>query len=166
LWIVACSVRLLLHEPAGGYAASLFDTRGLTMRQVSRTALVGLLLALTACAGGPDTRKQEEILLVYSSAIRWGHIDEALAFIDPKVLAEKPLSAVDRARFEQVQIAGYQVKNSVAVGEDELQQLVEIRVVNRHTQVERVITDRQRWRWDEEAKTWWLTSGLPNLGGN
>ncbi len=120
---------------------------------------------LAACAGGPDSRKQEQALFIYASAIRWGHIDEALSFVDPKALEKMPLSAVDRARFEQVQVAGYTVKTSAQVSEDELQQVVEIRLVNRHTQIERVLTDRQRWRWDKDAKRWWLVSGLPQIGG-
>jgi len=125
--------------------------------------LVIALVLLAACASGPDSRKQEETLYVYASAIRWGHIDEALSFVDPETLASKPLTAVDRARFEQVQVAGYQVKSSAAPSKDELLQVVEIRIVNRHTQVERVISDRQRWRWDSQAKRWWLVSGLPDL---
>jgi len=35
--------------------------------------------------------------------------------------------------------------------------------VNRNTQVEKVITDIQLWRWDDEAGRWWLASGLPDL---
>ena len=29
--------------------------------------------------------------------------------------------------------------------------------------IERIITDRQKWRWDAVAKRWWLVSGLPDL---
>jgi hypothetical protein len=36
-------------------------------------------------------------------------------------------------------------------------------VVNRHTQAERTVRFREQWRWDEEAKTWWTTGGLPDL---
>jgi len=127
------------------------------------SGLLFLALLLAACASGPDTRKRDEALYLYASAIRWSDIDAALAFIDPELLRTQPLSSVERARYDQVQVAGYQVKNILASDEDELVQVVEIRLVNRHTQVERIIMDRQRWRWDETAKTWWLMSGLPNI---
>jgi len=44
-----------------------------------------------------------------------------------------------------------------------LEQNVELRLVNRHTQVERTLLDRQRWRFDPIAKRWWQESGLPDL---
>ncbi len=136
------------------------------MRHVLRPLLALVLLALLAgCAAGPDTRKRDEALFLYAGAIRWGDIDGALTFVDPKLLAERPMTAVERARFDQVQIAGYLVKSSAPISEDELMQIVEIRVVNRHTQVERLIVDRQHWRWDDEADSWWLLSGLPDIGG-
>jgi len=133
------------------------------MLRLRQLLIAVLLLALAACASKPDTRKLDERLYLYAGAIRWGVIDEALAFIDPKVLEEKPLSAVERARYDQVQFAGYQVKKSVSVGEDELLQQVEIRVINKHTQVERTLIDQQRWRFDRDSKTWWLVSGLPDI---
>ncbi len=124
-----------------------------------------LLLLLAACANKPNTRQQAEALYLYAGAIRWGDIEGALGFVDPKTLEKKPLTDVDRARYEQVQFAGYLVKSSGPVSEEELMQIVEIRVINRHTQVERTIIDRQLWRWDEEADSWLLTSGLPDISG-
>jgi hypothetical protein len=40
---------------------------------------------------------------------------------------------------------------------------VELGVVNRHTQAERVVRVREIWRYDEEAQRWWQTEGLPVL---
>ncbi|MGQ0799678.1 MAG: hypothetical protein ACT4NL_06160 [Pseudomarimonas sp.] len=130
-----------------------------------RSILCSLLLILVACANTPDARQQAEALYLYAGAIRWGDIDGALTFIDPKTLEKAPLNAVDRARYDQVQFAGYTVKSSGPVGEDELAQIVEIRVVNRHTQIERTIIDRQLWRWDEASESWLLTTGLPKISG-
>ena len=45
----------------------------------------------------------------------------------------------------------------------EIAQVVEIGVVNEHTQTERAVVDRQRWRWDKQAKRWWLMTGLPAI---
>ena len=123
-----------------------------------------LLLMLAACASrGPDRRLLDETLYDYSSAIRWGELDAALAHVDPAVLAKRPLEPLDRRRFEQVQVTGYYVQKRGETAEGELHQLVELRLVNRHTQTERVVLDRQRWRWDAEARRWWLVSGLPDL---
>jgi hypothetical protein len=44
-----------------------------------------------------------------------------------------------------------------------MEQIVEIRLINRNTQAERIVTDVQIWRWDEKAKRWWLTTGLPSF---
>jgi hypothetical protein len=40
---------------------------------------------------------------------------------------------------------------------------IEIGVINRNTLAERSVRYRERWRYDEAAKTWWLTSGMPDL---
>ena len=32
-----------------------------------------------------------------------------------------------------------------------------------NTLAERTVRHRERWRYDEAAKTWWLVSGLPDL---
>lgn len=126
--------------------------------------LAGLLMLLAACAtGGPDRRLLEDTLYDYSSAIRWGEIDAALGHVDPEWLAEHPLDGVARRRFEQSQVTGYYVRKRSEDAEGQLQLLVELRLVNRHTQTERVVMDRQRWRWDAEDKRWWLVSGLPDL---
>jgi hypothetical protein len=40
---------------------------------------------------------------------------------------------------------------------------IQIGVINRNTLVERETRYTERWRYDAEHKTWWLTAGLPNL---
>ena len=40
---------------------------------------------------------------------------------------------------------------------------IEIGVINRNTLAERTVRYRERWRYDEAAKTWWLVTGLPDL---
>lgn len=127
---------------------------------------VALLLALllAACAGtGSQQNLRDSALYAYAGAIRWGHIDDALSLIDPEYLREHPISALERERYDQVEFTGYQVKGSQMLSENELVQLVEIRLVNRHTLVERTIQDREHWRWDATARRWWLTSGLPDI---
>ena len=123
-----------------------------------------LLLLMTACATGrPDDRKLELTLYDYAGAIRWNQVDRALDFIDPELREKLLPSAIERQRIDQLQVTSYNVVGKQPISETEYLQQVELRVINRHTQVERSVTDRQRWVWDVESKTWWLTTGLPDF---
>lgn len=126
-----------------------------------------LLLAvvlLSACAGKSGSgNKLNETLYAYQSTIRWGDLTGALAFVDPELREAQAPSALEERRLAQLQIVGYYVQGSQQGAEGEFQQIVEIRVVNRNTQVERSVIDRQLWRWSVDDKAWWLVSGLPKF---
>jgi len=127
-------------------------------------AAVLLLVLLVACGGvGSRQDLRDSTLSAYAGAIRWGHIDDALGMVDPDYARQHPMSALARARFDQVEFTGYQVKGTQMLSETELVRVVEIRLVNRHTLVERTIQEREHWRWDEAAGRWWLTTGLPRI---
>ena len=128
-----------------------------------RPFLALLLAVLAGCGVGSQQDVRQTTLFNYAGAIRWGHIDDAWSMVDPEYARKHPMSALDRERFEQVQVTGYLVKGTQMLSETEMAQVVEIRLINRHTQAERVITDRQLWRWDEDARCWWLTTGLPKI---
>ena len=133
-------------------------------QRLFRTALALGLLVLAACASQTVQRSpRDQTLYHYVSAVRWSDFDVALGFVDPAVLAARPLSDVEKERYKQFQVSGYEVKSGSEPAANLYEQVVEIRVINRNTQVEKVITDRQTWRWDAEAKRWWLTTGLPDL---
>ena len=123
-----------------------------------------LVLVLAACAAAGGQRSpREQTLYHYVSAVRWSDFDAAHGFLDPAWLAANPMTDAERERYRQFQVSGYEVKSAREPAEGEYEQVVEVRVVNRHTQVEKLITDRQRWRYDPEARRWWLASGLPDL---
>ena len=124
--------------------------------------LLGVLLAGCASTSG-DRNQLETALFRYAGAIRFNSIEAAYQYVDPKLRETRPLSALELERYAQVQFTGYTVKASDASLPGELQQTVELRLVNRHTQVERVLTVQETWRWDAEARRWWLTSGLPDI---
>ena len=127
-------------------------------------ALFAIVLMLAACGSlGSQRNPRDQALYSYVSAVRWSDFDAALNFVDPEVRLANPTSDLERERYKQFQVAGYDVKSFNEPGEGLYEQVVEIRLVNRNTQTERIITDRQRWRWDAEAKRWWLVSGLPDL---
>lgn len=119
-------------------------------------------LALAACGatlGG--TRNRTDAMTDYGAAIRWNDFDGALAFLEPGQVAT--LTDLERERFKQLQVTGYELKSGRDTADAGREQDVEIRVVNRNTQIERTVMDHQRWRWDAEAKHYWLMSGLPDF---
>ncbi len=122
------------------------------------------LLLVTACGSmGGQRNPRDQALYSYTSAVRWSDFNAALSFVDPETRRTRPMTELEIERFKQVQVAGYEVKSGSEPAEGLYEQVVELRLVNRNTQVERVVTDRQSWRWDPEAKRWWLVSGLPDI---
>lgn len=138
------------------------------MRLLKIGLLAMLLLGVLPLAGcattGTRSTALERAQYAWSAAIRWGDFEGAVNLIDPKLRATDPPSAVELERYKQVQISAYRdvgatsdVKQGTAVRD------IEIGVINRHTQAERSLRYREQWRWDPEARTWWLISGLPDL---
>ena len=137
------------------------------MRLTARltTLILTSLLALAGCTNsGPAANALDESQYAWSGAIRWGDFEGALSLIDPAYREEHPVSDLELKRYEQVQITSYRERGSTADKKGGVAMRdVEIGVVNRHTQAERTVRYREEWRWDEEDKNWWLTTGLPNL---
>ncbi|GAA0710928.1 hypothetical protein [Dokdonella soli] len=129
----------------------------------------GLLLStalLGACATDPMRSKQkilDDTLRSYAATIRWGDVEQAQAFLDPKLREEHPPSALELARFKQVQITAYNEQPPLPVSDNEVRQIVEIGLVNVNSQSARSVIDRQVWKYDEQTKHWWLTTGLPDI---
>jgi hypothetical protein len=141
------------------------------MTRLLRTALMRpfvalLVLVLAACGAGHmgNTKQRDSVLRGYASAVRWSEFDTAWGFVDPKFRTAHPLSDVERERYKQIEVTGYTIKEEI-LSPDELKmdRVIEIRLISRHTQVERVIVDRQHWEFDPVAKRWWLMSGLPDI---
>jgi hypothetical protein len=140
------------------------------IRPMNRSRLATLLLALAIClltacgAGAAGGKKHVDEMTGYGTFVRWNDFDKAWGFVDPVVRAERPLTDLERSRFRQIQVTGYELRNQTMSPDGlSLEQVVEIRVVNVHTQVERIVTDHQRWTYDPDTKHWWLVSGLPDF---
>ena len=129
-----------------------------------------LICCLAVLAGCPKSASKgtalEEIQYAYSAAIRWGDFEGAYNLVDPKVRKEHPLTDIDFSRYKQVQISGYRDQGGTVSPEGEVIRDIEIGVINRNTLAERTVRYRERWRYDEAAKSWWLVSGLPNLSAD
>jgi hypothetical protein len=126
-----------------------------------------LLLALAAAAAGcgslPSAQLKPDPIIEYGAAVRWNEFERASTFLDPAANLP-PLTDLERERIKQLQVTGYEVKAQHPLPEGGMAQEVEIRVVNKHTQLERIVTDHQVWRFDAAAKAYVLSSGLPDFG--
>ena len=133
---------------------------------VRRLILATLACTLAACASDPTSGKAkalDDALRGYAATVRWGDIEQAESFVDPEYRAAHPLSSIERSRFQQVRISGYNEQPPQRTGEDEVRQNVEIVLINENTQGVRSVMDRQVWRYDATAQRWWLSSGLPDI---
>lgn len=126
--------------------------------------LLGLPMALAACGGAGSRQDGLRVRLYhYASAIRWNEIEQAYAFVDPALRAQFPFTAEEAARWQRVQVSRYFEGPRVTEPDGSVSQTVQIELIDRDTQTLRTIVDRQRWRYDEATKTWWLQTGLPQL---
>lgn len=144
--------------------AGLRNNVGMNLTRLLRVVLFAGLLGLGACATQRHSRDLLEVTLYdYSGAVRWNRFDAAANFLDPDLLAKKPLTALELQRYEQIQVTAYRVQGKEQPSPTELRQIVEIRFINRHTQAESAILEHESWRYDEAQRRWWLTSGLPDI---
>lgn len=126
-------------------------------------ALAVMPVAVVAKSTSSMEKKLQASLSTYELAVRWNDFDAASDSLDPLTLQGEPFSEVDEDYYKVFQITGYTPKSSSMSKDMVYTQRVELRIVDRDTQVERTKTDRQSWRYDAAAKRWWLTSGLPKL---
>lgn len=131
-------------------------------RILSLVLIAALLLA--GCATDQQARALTTTLNAYASAVRWGDLAGAEQFVAPTERVAHPLSALDKSRFKQLRVSEYDDgQGPMPDGKNQVRQVVHIGLINVHTQSERSIVDRQTWRYDEAARHWWLTSGLPDV---
>lgn len=135
------------------------------MRFLTRLFVLVLMLCMagTAMAGSKKRSVLEKNQYAYSAAIRWGDFEGAWSLVDPKVRDEKPMTAADFSRYEQIQVTGYRDLASMPGPEPgtELRE-IQIEVVNRNTLNQRRVRFTEVWRYDAEAKAWWI-AGLPDF---
>ncbi|MDR2012860.1 MAG: hypothetical protein LBQ20_07450 [Rhodanobacter sp.] len=126
---------------------------------------LSLVLALTGCSTSTSSKQDnlQNTLRAYALALRWNDFTRAQAFIDPKTRTEHPPTALELARFKQVQVVSYEERSTLPSGKDEVTQVVEIGLVNVNSQSARSVIDHQLWRYDDQSKHWWLVSGLPDI---
>ncbi len=136
------------------------------MHQIHRAAKASLLLlivTLTACASDRQAMRLEDNLFAYDQVIRRGDFYRAVNFIHPDDRPSEQQLQFTLSRLDHIQVTGYRSMGQQIVSPGIAEQYAELRIANKHTLVERVVRDRQRWRFDAERDRWWLTSGLPDI---
>lgn len=126
---------------------------------------LALLLALAGCAtGGQKMDDLQRAQYDYSAAIRWNDFEGAWSMVDPDYRKKHPKTDLEFERYKQIQVAGYtDLAAQVAPDNLSARREIQISVINKHDMSERGIRYTEVWRYDPEAKTWWVTSGLPDF---
>ena len=142
----------------------------LSGRAFAHVRLAWLILALTfaatACASVAKSQKRnalESSQYAFSSAIRWGDFEGAWNLIDPDYREKHPMSDIDFSRYQQVQVSGYRDLGSQTAADGTEMREVQIDLINRHNLSQRSLRYTEIWRYDEAAKAWWNTAGLPDF---
>ncbi|QDH71403.1 hypothetical protein FKV23_15865 [Lysobacter alkalisoli] len=127
--------------------------------------LAALVVALAACASaGPKADALNQSQYAWSGAVRWGDFEGAWGLLDPEYREQHPITELEMERYNQIQVSYYRDNGGVRdLDAGTAARDVEMGVINRHTQAERTARYKETWRWDEAAKRWWLTSGMPDF---
>ena len=137
------------------------------MRRIATFVLAALcLLAVTAQAAGLSRAQRTKLTQyqeAYTAAVRWNDFDAALELVDPAQRLAEGVTELTLERYRQLQVSGYRERASRVLEDGSIERRMEIAVINRNTQAQRMLTVREQWRWDAGAKRWWQAAGLPDL---
>jgi hypothetical protein len=126
-------------------------------------AAIGMAL-LSACETKQQEQTLESVLTAYEKAIRWSQWDMAVEFLGSDNEGEDFPTPLDLDRLRLFRVTSYEVRSATPSSDGlEFRQAVEIRMFNKSQAVERVLRDRQEWRYDADRKSWFLFSGLPDV---
>ena len=125
--------------------------------------LAGVLLPTACSTGGGKGEALQRAQYAWSAAIRWGDFEGAWNLVDPEYREQHPLTDIQLERYAQIQVSHYRDVGSQQAADGTAQREIDIGVINRHTMAERGMRYRESWRWDEQARTWWITGGLPDF---
>ncbi len=132
------------------------------MRRFAALPLVFGLSLLVGC-GSAQKERMTNILFDntngYRESLRWGYYTAAVDFLHPDARGDIDFEVLENVRVTSIE----EVRPGVITPEHRVQRLVRIDYVLEDEQRLKHVLDRQDWRWDEPAKTWWLHSGLPDF---
>jgi len=123
--------------------------------------LLVLIMQLSACASTPEELETlDKTLESYERLMRWGSYTAAVAF------QEKPKDLQDweRHQLKNIRVTSYRmISQDVAPDYSAATIIVDIRYYFASSQIERVYTDRQQWKYIKESEKWYLTSQFPKF---
>jgi hypothetical protein len=133
------------------------------MRLMAKLMIALLLVSMAGAAvAGKKQSELDRNQYAFSAAIRWGDFEGAWTMVDPEVRKATPMTEVDFSRFEQVQVTSYRDLAVMPGPNDTELREIQIELINRNTLSQRRVRFTEIWRYDAEAKTWWI-AGLPDF---
>lgn len=124
---------------------------------------VGLLSACASLKEEKRTNKLQETTQAYMSSLRWGYYDLASQMITNRDSTPEP---IDFDFLKRIRVTSYDTLNQFSNPElNSVQYVVQISYYHTDYGTVRSITDHQNWRYDEDAKRWFLDGNLPDFKG-
>ena len=118
------------------------------MRRLIQFLMYSLLLVSAVASADDLSRKQRKLLeetqVAYGATIRWGSMDDAIGYLDPKLRKEKPPTEFELNRYAQLRVSSYRERSSAALDGGLVERRVEIGVINQNTQAERTVVVVER----------------------
>lgn len=130
------------------------------------TAFFALLLALLLLPGCKTMELREKteiltgILRKYETTIRWSYLRRAYGFMPPDAVRKAKIPP----GLDNIKVTGYEIMDPLTpTGENGFTQTVLIQYVKKDRQQQKNLMDRQLWEFDEDARRWYLISGVPRF---
>jgi len=109
-------------------------------------------------------KKFEQISNNYETAIRWADFETASYLRKSDMAAKDPM---DFDCLERVKVISYELKQIAPIEAEkiviQIHQAVEVKYYKVDDLVQRTLTDRQVWEYDEEKESWFLMSKFPDF---
>jgi len=126
--------------------------------------IVVLSLLVIGCAAVTDMHsieKFEQTTDAYELAMRWSDFEMASTFLKDQ---QDPQIATQIENLKQFKVTAYTVKRYIP-SEDKTQVLIiaDVQFFKINGLIVKNIIHRQLWQFDKDKKSWFLTSGLPDL---
>ena len=130
------------------------------------TTFFALLLALLLLSGCKTLEQRERSKILtgtlhkYETTIRWSYLRRAYGFMKPEAAGKAKIPP----GLENIKVTSYEVLDpATPVGENGITQVVLIQYVEKDRQQQKNLMDSQLWEFDEDARRWFLISGVPQF---
>ena len=126
--------------------------------------IIFLAILAVSCASVDDMKRMEKFEQAtdtYELAIRWSDFDMASTFLKNQ---EDPEIATLIENLKQYKVTSYTVKRYLpSADKSQILIIADIQFFKINGLIVKNISHRQIWKYDQDKKNWFLTSGLPDL---